>query len=268
MHPFAVAELTLAPLSNFDLGALCAAAVALVAWRARTLSAGGALVAFAVGTAAVGGLGLGGAAVLLTFFVSSVALSRVGRARKRRIDTVEKAGARDGLQVLANGGVAAACALAALGGDLRFAAAFAGAFAAANADTWGTEIGTLAAKVPRSILGFAPVETGISGGVTLPGTIAEIAGAAVVAAVATWVAAIPFVAVVVAGVVGALVDSLLGASVQSLRWCAQCARHCETDPHACGANTTLVRGAAWCTNDTVNFAATIAGAAVAFYLAR
>jgi uncharacterized protein (TIGR00297 family) len=266
MPVLAVAELTLAPLSNFDLGALCAAAVAIVAWRARTLTAGGAVAAFVVGTAAVGGLGLPGAAILLTFFVSSVALSRVGRARKRKIDTVAKAGARDGLQVLANGGVAAACALAALGGDPRFVAAFAGAFAAANADTWGTEIGTLVAAAPRSILTFRPVATGISGGVTAAGTAAELAGAAAVAAVATSVAAVPFWPVVAAGAAGALVDSLLGASAQALRWCAQCERYCETDPHACGANTVLVRGASWFGNDTVNFAATLAGAAAGFLL--
>ncbi len=92
--------------------------------------------------------------VLLAFFIPSVALSRIGRARKKQLIDIGKGGARDAWQVLANGGVATlALAFALAGGatDLLFAA-FAGAYAAATADTWGTEIGTLARGMPRSIL--------------------------------------------------------------------------------------------------------------------
>src|SRR6202044_93779 len=59
--------------------------------------------------------------------------------------------------------------------------AFAGAYAAATADTWGTEIGTLAAKPPRSILTGKPLATGLSGGVSAPGTAAEVAGSVLIA---------------------------------------------------------------------------------------
>ena len=82
------------------------------------------------------------------------------------------------MQVLANGGVATACAL---GSRSRTTCAgrvaFAGAYAAATADTWATEIGTLAGQPPRSIVNCRPVATGMSGGIALPGTLAEIAGA-------------------------------------------------------------------------------------------
>ena len=140
-------ELTLAPLSNFDVGAVASAAVALVAYRARSLDAGGAVAAFAVGTATYGALGPPGAAVLLAFFITSVALSRMGKTRKEKafVD-IGKTGPRDAAQVVANGGVAAGCALLALWVDPRYAVAFAGAFAAATADTWGTEIGSPPAR--------------------------------------------------------------------------------------------------------------------------
>jgi uncharacterized protein (TIGR00297 family) len=266
MTLLAVAELTLAPLTNFDVGALCAAAVALIAWRVRALTAGGALAAFAVGTATFGALGPPGAAVLLAFFVSSVALSRAGKARKRELVDAGKAGARDAAQVLANGAVAALCALLALRGDARYAAAFAGAFAAANADTWGTEIGTLFAARPRSILTLRTIAPGLSGGVTAAGTVAEVAGAALVAGVALGAGVAPFWPVAAGGFIGALVDSVLGASLQALRYCPQCKRFCETEPHLCGANTHLVRGLGWFGNDAVNAIATAAGAAVAFAL--
>jgi uncharacterized protein (TIGR00297 family) len=261
------ARLTLAPLTNFDLGALCAAAASYLALRAHALTPGGALAAFVVGAATFGALGVSGAALLLTFFVTSVALSFVGRARKRGLD-MAKPGARDGGQVLANGGVAALCAILSLWGDARFAAAFAGALAVANADTWGTEIGTLSARAPRSILTLRPVAAGLSGGITLAGTAAEIAGAGLIAGVAALLSVHWTLAVFAGGVAGAFVDSLLGASLQGLRWCPQCRRACETEPHSCGANTTLVRGASWFGNDAVNTVATATGALIAFVLAR
>ena len=258
----------LAPLSNFDIGAVVSIAIAFVALRTRTLSFGGSLAAIAVGTATFGALGLPGAYVLLAFFVTSVVLSRYGREKKReRLIDVGKTGARDAAQVLANGAIAAACALGALHGDVRFVAAFAGAFAAAAADTWGTEIGTLARGRPRSILTLRPVAAGLSGGVTRSGTLAEIAGALVVAFAATSLDRRLFAIVAIAGVAGALADSVLGASVQSLRYCPQCERPTEREPHVCGANTRRIRGANLIGNDAVNFIATAVGAGVAYALA-
>jgi uncharacterized protein (TIGR00297 family) len=231
------------------------------------LTPGGILAALVVGIATLLGGGWPAALVLFAFFVPSVALSRLGRARKRGLVDVGKHGARDAWQVLANGGVAAICAILAwrLGG--AWLAAFAGAFAAASADTWGTEIGTLARQAPRSILTFKPLATGLSGGVTIAGTLAEIAGAAIVALVAALLGIAAFVPVAIGGVAGALVDSIFGASLQSLRRCPACARDCETDPHACGTPTVARRGVAWFGNDTVNLAATLTGALVAGLLA-
>jgi uncharacterized protein (TIGR00297 family) len=207
------------------------------------------------------------ALVLFAFFIPSVALSRLGRARKRELVDIGKHGARDAWQVLANGGVAALCAALAIRLGANWLAAFAGAFAAASADTWGTEIGTLVRQAPRSILTFKPLATGMSGGVTLAGTLAEIAGAAFVAVVAMLAGIAAFLPVAIGGFAGALVDSILGASLQSLRRCETCARDCETDPHECGSPTTLRRGLGWLGNDAVNLAATVTGALVAGMLA-
>lgn len=208
--------------------------------------------------------GPGGAAVLLGFFVSSTLLSRVGRARKRRIaGDIGKTGPRDAWQVLANGGIATVAIVA--GGPLGVAA-FAGAYAAANADTWGTEIGMLARQEPRSILTGRPLGTGISGGVTIVGSLAEVAGALFIAAFAFagWPAYPPLaVAANVGGIAGALLDSLLGATLQERRWCPACERECENDPHGCGTATIHRRGFAWVRNDGVNLAATAGGALIA-----
>ncbi len=214
--------------------------------------------------------------VLLAFFIPSVALSRVGRARKKRLVDIGKGGARDAWQVLANGGVATLCAVIAGCASVfglppaAWIAAFAGSYAAATADTWGTEIGTLAGGAPRSIFTFRPIATGLSGGVTRTGTAAEIAGAvwlAVATAISTRTAGI-IVPVALGGILGALVDSLLGATLQELRRCPACERTCETNPHLCGTPTTLVRGVRGFSNDLVNLIATLTGATTAWLLAH
>jgi len=256
----------------FLIGFGSASAIAVAAYRARSLDASGALAAVVVGTATYGALERPGAAVLLAFFTTSVALSRLGKRRKRALLVdVDKTGPRDGAQVVANGGVAALCALLALRGDARSAIAFAGAFAAATADTWGTEIGTLARGRPRSILTLRPIATGLSGGITVTGTLAEAAGAALIACVASashlGTARLGTrrvgLAVALGGLTGALVDSVLGASVQSLRWCPVCLRATERELHLCGTPTVPLRGLGWFGNDAVNVAATLAGALVA-----
>ena len=227
------------------------------------LTATGAAAAVFVGAAVYGSGAWSNAAVLFAFFLSSVALSRIGRARKKLLVDTGKHGARDATQVLANGLTGSLCAMFALDGNPLCQVAFCGAFAAATADTWATEIGTLASAVPRSILTGKPVPAGISGGITAAGTAASVAGAAFVAATAWYAnASHALVAVAAGGIAGSLADSLLGATAQALRYCAHCRRNCETDPHACGADTTLVRGVYWMSNDGVNFVATLTGAAV------
>lgn len=217
-----------------------------------------------MGTAVYGSGGWPNAAILLAFFITSTALSRLGRARKRALADIGKQGARDGWQVLANGGVAAMCALLAQGQDGAWQVAFAGAFAAATADTWATEIGTLYGGTPRSVLSGAPLATGLSGGITLAGSLAQIAGAVAIALTAALAhASNGIAAIAVGGIAGSLVDSLLGATLQARYYCNACARACESDPHVCGANPSLRGGISWLNNDGVNALATAAGAAVA-----
>jgi uncharacterized protein (TIGR00297 family) len=191
----------------------------------KWLTPRGAVAALAVGVATVYGFGWRGAVLLLAFFVPSSLLTRAVEGGRRRNER----------QVIANGGIAA---LAALAGSWVW---FAGALAAATADTWATEIGSHARTPPRLITTWTPVPAGTDGGITLLGTAGGIAGAGIMAGVSYVLGQRAAPAIAAAGVVGMLLDSLLGATVQ--------------------------RTVPWMDNDGVNLAATLTGAAVAGLIA-
>jgi len=71
------------------------------------------------------------------------------------------------------------------------------------------------------------------------------------------------ISIALGGFTGALVDSVLGATVQEVRFCDVCNAETEARVHRCGAQTRVTRGAPWCDNDTVNAIATATGAAAA-----
>jgi uncharacterized protein (TIGR00297 family) len=252
-------------------GLVLAGALAAGARRHRSLSRSGAFAALIVGTAAVLA-GWGWAALLVTFFLTATTLSRYRHtAREARIASiVEKGDERDAAQVFANGGVfAAAAVIASITGDPNWAAAGMGALAAATADTFGTEVGTLAGRPPRSIVSFKALEPGASGGVTTPGTLASIAGAALiaVAALVVGLAANPL-PILLGGIGGSLADSLAGATVQERRWCDGCSRFTERRVHTCGTATRVSGGVSGIRNDLVNLACTAVGAGTAVLWTR
>lgn len=243
------------------------------AYLARALSLSGAIVAVVVGALVFGFAGWPGAALLLTFFISSSLLSRLfGRRKQALTEKFSKGSRRDAVQVLANGGLAALFAV--LHGLLPEQgwvwAGFAGSLAAVNADTWATEVGVLSRSQPRLISTGRPVEHGASGGISWIGTLAALAGATLIALIAvlfagaSWQPAPALILLSLCGLAGSLVDSLLGATVQAIYFCPTCQKETERHPlHTCGAATTPMRGWPWLTNDLVNIACALTGLVLA-----
>jgi uncharacterized protein (TIGR00297 family) len=271
-------SLTLAAPAPFWGAALVGIVIVLAAFRAGSLTRSGAAAAFLTGIAALlqsWGTGL----FLIVWFVFAAALSRFGRARKRArtAGMLEKDERRDALQVLSNGGVFTLSAVL-LALDSHFGSggrhdliAIGGvaALIAAGADTWATEFGILAGGRPWSLRERKRVAVGTSGAVTMIGTAASVTGAWLLAVIASLLSAVPregVVVVAVAGFVGAIVDTLVGAWLQARRWCPACKAATEQPTHVCGTRTALVAGARVLTNDAVNFVCTISGAALAMLL--
>lgn len=251
-------------------GFLLAILIASLAYRAHSLSKSGAFAAIVLGTIIFGLGGIPWAVLLLTFFFTSSALSRAFKKRKQGLnEKYSKGNQRDAGQVFGNGGLAAAFVLFHYFypdsniGWIGFAASL----AAVNADTWATELGVLNPSPPRMITDIRKrVEKGTSGGVSLVGTLASLAGSALIAALASlftdnWSLFIP---ITLAGLAGSLFDSFLGATVQAMYFCPKDNKETEKHPlHTCGTETVHLRGWKWLTNDWVNFACGVFGVVVA-----
>lgn len=222
----------------------------------RWLTLDGVAAAATVGGLVLWGAGLRGAALLLLFFVTGSALTAFNQRRQEREERQRReknrrppaaspapaappaSAARNARQVIANGGWAAVGAtLIGSRPDIGWAVLL-GSLATAQADTWATEIGAHARGTPKLITTGRPVSAGTSGGVTWLGTGAGLAGSLVLAG-AGYLLDLPLAVVAtgaVVGLLGMLLDSLLGATLEAR---------------------------SWLDNDGVNLAATSAGAAAA-----
>lgn len=228
-----------------------AGAAALAAWRAGSLTAGGAAAGWVVGVMVLIGAGWAGGAVLAAFFVSGSIVSSGERRNER--------------QVVANGGPAAAGALLGILDPGLGLWIVTGSLAGAAADTWATGIGTRSPTPPR-LLGFGPrVVPGTSGGMTPLGSTGAAAGALVVAAVGALAgrtaALLPLGTLV--GFAGMVADSALGAWWQGRFRCTACDEATERRVHRCGAPTEHAGGLRWLDNDAVNLGATLFAAVLA-----
>jgi uncharacterized protein (TIGR00297 family) len=257
---------------QLTVGFALAGTLAALAFWAGALTRSGALAATLLGGLLFGLGGLRWAVLLLLFFITSSGLSHLSGRRKAILaEQFAKGSRRDWGQVAANGGLGLLLVLVyALWPDQAWVwVAYAGSLAAVNADTWATELGVLSKIPPRLITTWQRVERGTSGGVSLPGTLAALAGALLIALAAGglqvqaggWPICL---SATLGGLAGSLFDSWLGATHQAIYRCPSCQHETERHPlHTCGTPTEHLRGWRWLNNDLVNLACALMGAGMA-----
>ena len=166
------------------------------------------------------GGGYTGLALLVLFFVLGSGATGIGLKKKEQLGLAEAdKGRRSAGQVVANGGVAAI-----LGGLAWYypehapilQLMMAGSLASATADTLSSELGTILGRRFYNVITLKKDTRGLNGVISVEGTLAGIAGAIIIAAVYAvghgW--NMEFLWIVLAGIIGNLADSLLGATAE------------------------------------------------------
>lgn len=269
-------------VEQFILGLTLAVVAAVLAYRVHFLNRSGALAAALLGTLVFGLGGSAWAVLLLAFFLTSSGLSRAFKRHKAGLnEKFSKGSRRDAWQVAANGGVSGLFVLlhVLFPSETWAWLGFAGSLAAANADTWATELGVLSRSQPILISTGRRVEAGTSGGISPAGTLAALTGSALIGLLGAWLwnLAVPasgsataglFFAraggITLAGLLGSLIDSYLGATIQTIYTCPACQKETERHPtHLCGTPTVFKRGLRWLDNDWVNILCTLSGGILA-----
>lgn len=263
-------------------GLVLSALIGLVAYRKQALSGSGVIGAIVTGSCIFGFGGWVWGLTLVAFFVYGTLLSRFKERQKEKVaaEKFEKGSRRDLGQALANGGVGAVLAVlfffSSNSGWLF--AGFVGAMATVNADTWATELGVLSRTAPRLITTGRKVPPGTSGGISALGTLATVLGGFVIGLTVwallfgkSWLQlgtdwagfwwAMPVGAV--AGLVGSLADSLMGATVQAMYTQAGTGQATEKKFDRQNRPNPFRRGWSFMNNDAVNFSSSVIGAAAA-----
>lgn len=219
--------------------------VVVVSVRARKLTVTAGFTAVLVGLLVFAGAGYTGILLLGSFFILGTLATAHRKDLKAKLHPEgHHPEARNAAQVLANGGMAALMALLALVDPSHaetYAIMLAASLAAATSDTLSSELGMVYGRNSYNILTFKKEPRGLDGVVSLEGTLLGAAGAVLIALIYAVIAGFGkgVLIVAIAGMMGNLADSVLGASLER--------------KHYIG-------------NNTVNFLNTLFGALVALLL--
>lgn len=229
----------------------------LLAHRLKLFTPGGITMALLMGIAVWFSLGALWLIPLLSFVFGTSLLSRFFGSKSSNL-AAKSGKPRDAIQVWSNGGIYSLIALLhLLLPEEHFCTLIALqciSLSVCFSDTWASEIGMGFNHQPKDIITGKSLPQGISGGITLPGTLGGMLGAAGMSLISVLILPSPCKSsnmawiIFLGGFLGMIIDSILGSVFQA-KYTNQAKRiHEESDGFS-----TLISGFSWMNNDLVNF---------------
>ena len=209
--------------SSFGLMVVLLLSGAFLSVLTHKLNVSGAITGVITGWCIFLGAGLTGILMLAAFFLLGSLATSWKMSNKLDAGLAEEnKGRRTAGQVLANAGVAAIAGVLAwrdTGHAMLFRVMMAASFASATADTLSSELGNYYGKKFYNILTLKPDTRGLNGVVSAEGTLIGMAGSIFIAFIYGigygWTFDVLWI--IVAGTVGNLSDSILGAALERKR---------------------------------------------------
>lgn len=261
------------------IGFITSLLISYGAYKKNSLSTSGFIFATILGTLIYFFGGIFFWILMIGFFISSSLLTKFKDKDKKILEEINaKTGARDYIQVMANGSLALFYSfLYYITKSPLYMIPYAVCFAAVNADTWSSEIGVLSKESPISILTFRKVSKGQSGAISLLGTLAGLLGSLFIGVLFIigyvfyfgWEIKILyyFILIVVSGFAGSIIDSFLGATIQAKYRCKVCKKETENRFHH-EKETIHIKGLKFMNNDAVNFLSSFIATILAYMLLK
>lgn len=251
---------------NYIVPIIVTPAIVALAYKRETLTLGGIIAALLLDLMISLALGNLGFVILFAFFGFGIITDNIKKMHKKAGQSRKER--RNYVQVLCNGLVGGfAAVLYFVFSHRAFLIAFLAVFAEALADTAGSGVGALSDKA-YDVFRLKKCPSGLSGGMSIIGTLASLVGSALIALIALAFSAVSFSEVVVIsllGFLGGVFDSFLGSLVQVKYKCHVCGRVTERHFH-CEEKTERYSGLTFVNNNTVNFLGTVFAAALALVI--
>ena len=237
--------------------AVLAALVAFITIKKKAFTVPAALSACAMLVIAAVCSGWSGIVIVLAAYFTIFAVDMIVGERSEKVtgSINQRTGARGIVQVIAN---ALAATLAAVAGFIfkkpELMVVYAAALTECLADSLASDVGVLSKKDPVDICRMKRIKRGLSGGVSLLGTLSALAGCILMFLVSMIFFGFSVrlaVAVIAIPMIGIAIDSILGSLVQAKYKCAVCGKSTEKTIH-CGEKALHVGGIRLINNDAVN----------------
>ena len=256
-------------INNYIIPIIFTPIIIAFATAKRALTPDGIAAAIALDLAVSVAFGNAGFVVLCSFFVGAVIVDKIKKHTKKqtKVDIYEDKDCRNYIQVIANGFVSFASAIAfIITGEPVLIIPFVTSLAEAFSDTVASGIGAFATTV------YDPFrrrrcEGGMSGGMSVEGTLASLVGAVLISSLAYLFGFEGFGVTelfVVAGCafLGSIIDSALGSLAQVKFKCPVCGALTEREEH-CDTPTLKHSGYLPIDNDIVNMISCASSAIIA-----